>query len=89
MNAADLVTVLAHKSGYWNQKAKGFPQSRFDYDATGNTIYIGIAYRGALAGDAAWIIAKLTYDGSNQCTQIQTSPEGSVWDNRATTVTYA
>jgi len=81
MNAADIAQVKLYFG-------KRYPQSRFDYDGSSNCIYIAIAPRGSASSETAWLIFKLTYNGSNLVTQVQTSPENSVWDDRATTVVY-
>lgn len=58
-----------------------------DYDGSNNPIYIGLAPIGAAKADAAWQIRKLTFDGSNNLTDVKYA-NGSirfneVWDNRA------
>lgn len=47
--------------------------TQFDYTGRtdDNPIYIGYSAQGAADGDSAWIIKKLTYDGSNRCTKIE------------------
>lgn len=62
------------------------PQTRIDYDASQNAIYIGIAPKGYASSAQAWVIAQLTYDVNNNVTLIQHSPELSIWDNRAALV---
>ncbi|HXS93172.1 MAG TPA: hypothetical protein VN736_01135 [Candidatus Limnocylindrales bacterium] len=65
----------------------------FDYDASGNPIYLGYAVPGnSNAASAVWRILKLTYDGSGRVTNRQYAG-GSVlfnqiWNNRAT-LTYS
>lgn len=88
MNASELIIVQQAQSGYW-KNTKGFPQSRYDYDAGNLLIYSGIAPQGAATSDAKWLIQKYTYDGANNLTSIKTSKENVVWDNRATSVTYS
>lgn len=76
MNAADIATVKL----YFGTR---YPQSRYDYDGSNNCIYIGVAQKGVAAATAGWLIFKLTYNGSNLVTLIQSSAENSIWDNRA------
>ena len=45
-------------------------KKRFAYDGSGNCIYIGYAPTGLDEGVDGWLLWKLTYDGSNQCTAI-------------------
>lgn len=64
----------------------------FDYDGSGNTIYIGNAQPGSASSDSVWRIKQLNYNGSNQITSIK-FPNGSpaynfIYDNR-TTLTYS
>lgn len=65
-----------------------YPQVLYDYDGTGKLIYVGIGSRGALTSDANWMIWKLTYSGDNVVSQKSSLPQ-QIWDNRATSVTYA
>ena len=44
-------------------------KKRFEWSA-GNCIYIGYAPKGLAEGTDGWLLWKLTYDGSNQCTEI-------------------
>lgn len=68
----------------------------FDYDGSGNLIYIGWAPLGSTGASAAWAIQKNTYNGSSQLTQTQwANPAGpyltlysNVWNNRAS-LTYS
>ena len=57
-----------------------------DYDASNNLIYLGKAKPGTATSDSTWQIVKLTYDASNNLTNIQWSGGNSgfvsVWDNR-------
>lgn len=58
-----------------------------DYVGGTNAIYIGTATTGAAAGDLAWTIQKITYDGNNNPTAIQWASQGVgglVWTARAT-----
>jgi len=79
MNAADIAIVRRYLGSR-------YPQTRVDYDADANAIYVGVAPRGALASESAWLIEKLTYTNGNM-TLSQTSLENQIWDNR-TTLTY-
>lgn len=88
MNPADWVTVK-RGGGMMGGGGSDFPQRLLAYDGSNNLIYIGIAPRGKLTSDSMWVIWKLSYDGSNNLITVQTSSEYSIWDNRATTVTYA
>ncbi len=45
-------------------------KKRFAYDGSGNCIYIGYAPTGLSEGADGWLLWKLTYDVSNQCTAI-------------------
>jgi len=64
---------------------------RGDYTGT-NLIYAGFARVGASTADPVWQLRKMTYDGSNNLTDI-TYPENAsgnptfdfeyIWDNRA------
>lgn len=60
---------------------------KFDYDASGNQIYVGWSQTGSLSSDAAWRIMQSTFNVTNQLTDIKW-PNGStafgfIWDNRA------
>lgn len=62
--------------------------NKFDYDGTGNQIYIGWSQPGSASSDSTWRIMQQTFNGSNQLTDIKW-PSGStafsfVWDSRAT-----
>lgn len=58
---------------------------KFEYSGD-NVIYIGKADPGTATSEAKWSIQKLTYDGSNHCTDIQwadgTNVFDKVWDSR-------
>lgn len=63
----------------------------FDYTgspATGLPVYEGITEAGGDVAKAMWRIKKYTYDGQNQCTNIQwaqvTPQNNAIWNNRAT-----
>ncbi len=60
---------------------------RFDYDGSGNAIYVGYADSGGagpLSSAAVWAISKITYNGSNQATVISwaggTTKANKIWD---------
>lgn len=59
----------------------------FDYSGGNNVIYKGDAKAGASKASPLWRIAKFTYDGNSQVTDIQwasgTSDFQFIWDNRA------
>lgn len=67
-------------------------QQLFDYDVSGNLIYQGWSQPGQATSASTWRLKKLTYNGSNQLTNIQYasgSPSFTfVWDNR-TSYTYS
>lgn len=60
--------------------------SAYDYDGSGNPIYIGKATAGSAKSTAVWQIKKLTWDGNN-LTDIQwangNTNYDNVWNNRA------
>jgi hypothetical protein len=60
---------------------------KFEYSGD-SVIYIGKADPGTATSEAAWSIQKLTYDGSNHCTDIKWAQGKNafefIWDNRAT-----
>ncbi len=65
---------------------------KLDYDVSDNLIYVGKASRSSSAGNTVWRIQKLSYDGSNNLTDVQWA-NGSKdfsfeWDER-TTYTYS
>lgn len=75
-------------SSYWWSKTKGIPpRSKFVYSGTLVT-YIGFAARGSATSDAKWLIAKFTYDGNDQVTDITISTDNVVFDNYAS-LTYS
>lgn len=55
-------------------------KKRFEY-SSGNCIYAGAAPKGLAEGTDGWMIQKFTYDGSNQCTDIDIAYGN--WTNRA------
>lgn len=59
---------------------------KFDYDVSGNQIYVGWAQTGSLSSASVWRIMQQTFNGSNQVTDIKW-PNGStgfglIWDIR-------
>lgn len=63
-----------------------------DYDASGNAIYIGLAIVGSAKSASVWQIRKITYDASNNATDIQWA-DGvitfiKIWNSR-TSYSYA
>lgn len=58
-----------------------------DFLSGTNPIYIGLAQVGSPKASTVWQIRKLTFDGSNNVTDIQyaggTAAFTSAWDNRA------
>ena len=57
-------------------------KKRFVYDGSGNCIYIGYAPRGLAESSDGWLLWKLTYDVSNQCTAINIAYDS--WSNYLT-----
>lgn len=61
---------------------------KFDYDGTGNQIYVGWSQPGTSTSQPFWRIMKQTFNGSNQVTDITwpggSTGFGSVWDSRTT-----
>ena len=59
----------------------------FDYDASNNPIYIGTAPQGSAKSATVWQIRKLTYDASNNVTDVQyaggSTAHNLVWNSRA------
>jgi hypothetical protein len=60
---------------------------KFDYNGGTNPVYIGVAAPGTATSTQKWLIKKLTFDGSDNVTDIQ-YPSGSpnfnqAWDDRA------
>lgn len=59
---------------------------KFEYDASGNQIYVGWAQPGLASSATGWRLMKQTFNASNQLTDI-TWPSAStaftsVWDSR-------
>lgn len=58
----------------------------FDYSGS-NPIYIGLAAQGSSKASAVWQIRKLTFDGSNNVTDVQyasgSTAFNQIWNNRA------
>jgi YD repeat-containing protein len=65
----------------------GHDTERFDYDGSGNLIYVGVAHPGELAPDAVWQIRKFAYDGSGNLLSVfyanASKKFDQIWDNRA------
>jgi len=67
------IEVDGYESDLFAQRITEIPSNmkkRFAYDGGGNCIYIGYAPSGLAEGTDGWLLWKLTYDGSNQCTAI-------------------
>lgn len=58
-----------------------------DYDVSNNPIYVGYAVHGSAKSAAVWQIRKLTFDGSNNVTDMQfangAQAFNAIWNNRA------
>lgn len=58
-----------------------------EYDDCNNAIYVGEAAPGTAKDKAAWRIKYLTYDASNNCTDVQWASGNAhfdkVWNDRA------
>lgn len=65
----------------------GHDTLRFDYDGSGNLIYIGVAHPREVPSEAVWQIRKCTYDGSGNLVNVLYANGyknfENVWDNRA------
>ena len=62
--------------------SSGYFTDRWAYTA-GNLIeYHGVAFKGSLTSENAWLIEKWTYDGSNNAILRQTSEASIKWDDR-------
>ena len=60
---------------------------RLDYDGSGNLIFLGEAEIGSLEASAVWKIVRLTYNGSDELTDVEHAGEAlyaHVWNDRAT-----
>jgi len=66
-----------------------FPNGKTSYNADQQPEYLGGAKRGSLTSQPAWRIVKFSYDENGLMTGWVTSAPDQIWDNRATTVTYA
>lgn len=64
-------------------------QTRYDKNGGANIVYVGYAPAGKATSEASWFIIKYTYDGDNEPELRQVSSQASIWDNRATSVTYS
>lgn len=60
---------------------------RFDYDGSGNLVYVGKSAPNKASSEAAWQIRKFFYDGSGNLTTTQWADGNrlfdNVWDSRA------
>ena len=70
---------------FWGNK---HPLEKFAYDSNNRVLYHGIAPRGSATSDPVWIVETFLYNSQSLVSDIQASPENSVYDNR-TTLTYA
>jgi hypothetical protein len=65
---------------------------KIEYDGSNNAVYIGKAQPGTVATASTWQICKLTYDASNNMTDLQWANSSDnfefIWNSRAT-YTYA
>lgn len=81
-NLASIKTNLDSLYGVENRYT-----TALDYDANNNPIYIGMAAQGSAKGAALWLIRKLTFDVSNNVTNIVyangSQSFNQIWDNRA------
>lgn len=61
---------------------------KFDYDGSGNQIYIGWAQPGSVTSATVWRIMQQTFNGSGQPTDIKWPSASTafnyVWDSRTT-----
>jgi hypothetical protein len=59
-----------------------------EYDASNNPVYVGEAGPGTAKAANGWRIKKITYDGSNNPTDVQWADGDTrfdnIWDDRAT-----
>ena len=82
----DVISFLRARGKQWAYTR--YIKEKFSYTAGGLLEYIGFAPGPAATSDAAWIIWKLTYDGSNRLTDAQMADvgdaDGVAWDDRAT-----
>ena len=60
---------------------------KIEYDGSNNAIYIGRAQPGTAVSAAGWNICKLTYDGSNNMTDLKWANSSDnfefIWNDRA------
>lgn len=65
---------------------------KFEYDASGNNLYVGWAQPGTASSATGWRIMQQTFNASNQPTDIKwpggSTAFSSIWDSR-TTYTYS
>lgn len=61
-------------------------KKRIEYSGS-NAIYIGTARPGTATSSDKWVIQKITYDGSNNVTQVDFANSSAepqfIWDDRA------
>jgi len=66
---------------------KGLYTTAIEYDASGNAVYVGEAVAGTLQSQALWRIKKITYDASNNATDVKWADGVTTltkeWDERA------
>lgn len=58
------------------------PDVKYEVDGSGNIIYEGLYPPGAATSDNTWVIARYTYDGSNNLTDAKIRQK-IAWDDRA------
>lgn len=82
----------AHSRGvFWTDAwgVNGPFTAAFEYDASNNPVYIGMAKIGSSKADPVWQIRKLTFDASNNVTDIKwargSSSFTNVWNDRTFT----
>jgi len=60
---------------------------RFDYDGSGNLLYLGIAHPNQITTEAVWQIRKFAYDGSGNLVSMLYANGvkhfDQIWDDRA------
>lgn len=71
-------------------QSRGEPfAQKYDYQSGINVIYEGYAVPGSATSDAVWLIAKNTYDASNNLTAVQwvgSADYNQIWDNRTSLI---
>jgi hypothetical protein len=62
-------------------------QQSFQYDASGNIIFIGYSAPGSLKSDSTWLIIRNYYDSSDQMVDSRFADASinfdKIWDNRS------